>query len=80
MQHQFQIRTNRLVASVSLLGALLATSVISAGVVTLADSSPQQDNTPIVVTATRLAPATANTALARRAAAGSATECRAIVC
>ena len=80
MQHQFQIRTNRLVASVSLLSALLATAVISAGVAALADSNPQRDNTPIVVTATRLAPATANAALAPRAAATSANECRAIAC
>ena len=84
MQYQFQIRKNRLVASSSLALALLATTVISAGVASLADSGVQQDNTAIVVTATRLAPGAANGAAnstrALRAAAGAATQCRAVAC
>lgn len=81
MQYQFQIRKNRLVASSSLALALLATTVISAGVASLADSGVQQDNTAIVVTATRLAPGAANGARAlRAAAAGATTQCRAVAC
>ena len=85
MQYQFQIRKNRLVASLSLVLALLATTVISAGVASLADAGVQQDNTAIVVTATRLAPGAAadaaNSARAlRAAAAGATTQCRAVAC
>ena len=80
MQYQFQIRKNRLVAVASFVGALLATSAMLAGVATLADSAIQQDNTALVVTATRLAPPSANAARTLWAAAGGAAKCGAIVC
>lgn|GEM_PF-2069902 len=68
MQYQYQIQKNRLAASVSLAAALLATTVMSAGVASLADSGLQQDATRIVVTATRMVPAAASGAHVLRAA------------
>jgi len=80
MQYQFHIRKNRLVAAALFVGALLATGAMSAGVATLADSAIQQDTTALVVTATRLAPSSANGARVLQAAAGGAAKCGAIVC
>jgi len=80
MQYQYQIRKNRLMTSALLAGALLTTTVMSAGVASLADSGLQQDTTRIVVTATRLVPAAANGARVLRAATGGITECREIAC
>ena len=80
MQTQFQIRKNRLVAAASFMGALLMTGAMSAGVATLADAAVQQDNSALVVTATRLAPSSPNAARVLRAAADGAAKCGAIVC